>query len=141
MCALPVGLHAGQYGRAAKPREDLRRALTVADESIWRAAAGLADRGGAVGPFAMGVRLFPEGQMLAVGLDLPTAASVDDDLRAAGDIKVASGFQRLARALTRRARPTMLIDELWPADFMRWQHSLARRRRGMIAARIGRLRG
>lgn len=140
MCALLVALHAVQHGQAPKPREDLRRALAACDESTWRAAAELADRVGALGPLAMGLRLFLDGQNLVTRLPLPDSASVDDHLRAAGETRVASGFHRLAQAPTARARLVMLIDELWPSrEFMRLQEPFARRRRGLVIAHVWRV--
>ncbi len=82
----------------------------------------------------MGLCLFEAGQELVADLQLPVAGSVDDYLRAAGEAEIAAGFQRLAQVPTRRARLTMLIDELWPSnDYMRLTPSA-----GSPAARDGR---
>ena len=51
-CALIAALHASKAIREAKPLEDLRRALRLFDDEVWRQAAGLAASAGAGDAFA-----------------------------------------------------------------------------------------
>ncbi len=138
--AVLVVLHAVQHGGAAKPTEDLRRALAIADERLWRDAASVAGRLGAVGPFVLGLELLPAGRDLARRLQLPPSTSVEAHLFAAGETELASAFQRLAKIRTWRGRLAMLGDELWPSvHWMRSQGRFARRPRGLLAARAWRI--
>lgn len=71
---LHLALHAVQNGReATQPMDDLRRGIAHVDESTWEAAAGLAADLEAMPPFAAGVRMTPEGAVLADRLGLPSS--------------------------------------------------------------------
>jgi hypothetical protein len=73
--ALHLAVHAAQHGpNDPKAIGDLRRGLSRWSSSDWQAAAVLAERLEAVGPFGAGLRLVPAGEDLAAGLDLPPSA-------------------------------------------------------------------
>jgi hypothetical protein len=137
--ALLVAAHAAQHARKAeeKPLEDLRRALVTAGEELWRDAALLADRLGAVGALATGLSQHPAGGELA--RRLPYTRSW---LRGEGATRtVAVGFERVAAAQGVRGRLAMTVRTLFPPpDVLRWWSPLARRGwRGLAAAYAARL--
>lgn len=71
--ALHLALHAVQHGReVTQSMDDLTRGIARVDESTWRAAAGLAAELEAIPPFAAGLRMTPEGALLADRLRLPS---------------------------------------------------------------------
>lgn len=127
---LHVALHAAHHTEA-KPLEDLRRALRVADEELWKAAWALAAELGGAPVFATGLRRLPEGVALAsrlgIGADVrsprhdirhdrvPTAEAIDELLSA--NLSLAERVRTVGR-------------ELFPRpEFMRWWLPLARRGR------------
>ena len=135
--AFLVALHAAQHGRGErKPHEDLRRALEIADESLWREAAEVARRLGSSAVFAVGLGLLPAGEELAGRLGLRRNASVEVHLISEGAPPVSRGFLRLAAAPSLSARLAILITKLVPSPFfMRNTSELARRGRiGLFAA-------
>jgi hypothetical protein len=137
--AFLVALHAAHHGRRErKPLEDLRRALDIADESLWREAAGMAERLGSSAVFAVGLGLLPAGEELAGRLGLQRNASVEVHLLSEGAPPVSLGFLRFAAAPSLRARLAFLITELVPSPpFMRTTSELAGRGRiGLFAAYV-----
>jgi hypothetical protein len=128
--ALHIALHAAVSGRsAAKPLDDLARALAAFDVPIMGRAATLATRIGALPAFVAGLALQPEGRALAAVLGLPTAVPAATAVRAMGG-----------------TRGTVSIAELLATPWWRWPSAVARRafpsctllRRSMPLARRGR---
>jgi hypothetical protein len=127
--AMHVALHVAQHGTEAdKPLEDLSRAIQQAPLETWKAAAAVAERVEAVGAFATGIRVLPEGRRLADELSLPHHASART-LLAAGDPPPASiGLARVATTPGLAAKGRLLQHKVFPAPaFMRLSSRLARR--------------
>ena len=132
--ALHVGLHAAHHVEG-KPIEDLRRALAIADESIWRQAVELAERLDGLPTFASGMRLLPQ------GAELIRRLGVEDEVRSARHelryegVPTAEALDDLLQpGMTNRRRLRTVAGELFPRpEFMRWWSPLARRGRlGLI---------
>lgn len=132
---LHVVLHAAQHGEAwGKATAHVERALERLDENLWREAGRLAAELGATDAFATGLRLLPEGAILADRLDLPRPTSVEVALRASSPPPVALGFEQLARAHGMRARAAILWHKLFPPrDFIVHWHPPAAGSRGKLA--------
>jgi Uncharacterised nucleotidyltransferase len=133
---LHVALHAAHHTEA-KPLEDLRRALVVADEELWAAARDLAEELAGAPVFATGLRRLPEGAQLArrlgIGADVRSARH---DIRHDG-VPTAEGIDELlSPGLSFGERARMVGRELLPRpEFMRWWLPLARRGRlGLLLA-------
>ena len=132
---LHVALHAVHHVDG-KPIADLHRALAIATDDEWRAAASLANGLNGLPAFASGLRLAPDGERLVTRLGLGHAGSVHFDLRTA-QVPLAEGLDKLLAAdVTLRERATIIARELVPnPEFMRWWSPLARRgRRGLVAS-------
>jgi Uncharacterised nucleotidyltransferase/Transglutaminase-like superfamily len=69
-CAVIACLHASKASPLGKPVEDLRRALQIFDDQVWREAAGLAASVGAGGAFAAALCRQRAGAELATRLGL-----------------------------------------------------------------------
>jgi len=139
--ALHVSLHAAQHGpQFPGPLRDLRCALELVAPAVWEEAAELAARLDAVPAFAVGLRLQPEGAVVAARLDLQRPTSPETVLRAQGSVPLALGVEAFRRLPGWRPRARMLIDELTPSpEFMRLWSGLARRGRvGLVAAYLWR---
>ncbi len=139
--AFHVALHAAQHGIGwGRPLADLTRALAVADEPTWRAAAGLATSLRATPAFAAGLRLVPAGSDLAGRLGLPTEVPTDVALRASTPPAVALGLDQLERAENLRARLAILRHKLVPPpSFMRhWSPRAREGRLGLALAYLWR---
>jgi hypothetical protein len=127
---LHVALHAAHHTEA-KPLEDLRRALVVADEELWKAAWALARELGGAPVFAAGLRRLPEGATLAsrlgIGADVRSARH---DIRH-DRVPTAEGIDELlSPGLSFGERARTVARELFPRpEFMRWWLPLARRGR------------
>jgi hypothetical protein len=142
--ALIVALHAANNGPEHKRScQDLSRALEVADDETWAAAARLATETGAEEMFGAGLRILPRGRELAERLELARPATVEVMLRSAGAPDGAVFLDHLAAAASWRARMSLLGRALVPdASYMRNQYPLAARGRTGLAAsytlRLGR---
>ena len=139
--AVQVALHAAQHGHAEpKPMEDLRRALRLESET-WRQAAALATELDAVDAFATGLRLLPEGQVLALrlGLDVPSSALAFIRARSLGS--PAESFHLLMRTRGVRARTRLVFRGMLPTpSMMRTQSARARSGRwGLTVSYLSRL--
>jgi hypothetical protein len=69
-CAVIACLHASQASAQGKPAEDLRRALQLFEDEVWREAARLAGSAGAGGAFAAALCRQSAGAELAARLGL-----------------------------------------------------------------------
>jgi glycosyltransferase involved in cell wall biosynthesis len=123
-----VALHAAQDGPdAAKPREDLERAIAQVPDAIWQAAAGLALELDAVGAFAEGLRSVPAGAELARRLNVSAPGSVEARLRGSY-VPMAMGVEHFVQTKGVRPKLRLLAREMAPTPaFMRWWTPLARR--------------
>ena len=140
--ALHLALHAAQHGiRSEQPLEDLRRGLARLPEEVWAGAAALAARLDAEQGTAAGLRLLPEGRVMASRLGLTTRIDTETVLRAASSPPLADGFERLSRAQTGRERLRRIVRVALPDPaFLRWWTPLASRgRAGLVAAYLWRV--
>jgi hypothetical protein len=131
---LHVGLHAAHHIEG-RPIEDLRRAIALADEELWRQALELAEAYEGVPVLASGLRLLPEGVEVARRLEIHDRRSLRHDLRSQR-VPMAEGLDELfsSRAGVRKSL-ALLTSELFPRpEFMRWWLPLARRGRLGLAA-------
>jgi hypothetical protein len=120
-----VALHAAHHVDG-KPLSDLARAVQIASDREWLAAAALARRLDGLEAFANGLRLLPETQRITELLELENVRSLRHDLREAR-VPMAEGLNEFLIAPV-RSRPRMLLQELFPnSTFMRWAMPLARR--------------
>ena len=76
-CAVIAALHASTAASGGKALEDLRRALQLFDDDVWRQAAGLAGSVGAGGAFAAALCRHSAGAQLAARLGLTVADPVE----------------------------------------------------------------
>lgn len=127
--AFHVALHAAQHGhRGTKSSDDLERALSRFGASTWEDAAALATRLQAVPGFAAGLRLLPEGAVVAERLSLPTGKPVETALLAGSPPPTALGLHKLGKTPGLRAKLALMSDELAPTPaFMRALYPIARR--------------
>jgi hypothetical protein len=140
--AMHLALHAIQDGPVnTKAIEDLSRGVELVPLEQWREAAALADELSAGPAFAAGLRLIPEGRVLADELGLPKVASVDLAMRARSAPPEAFVVEQLTRLPDLRSRADLLRRKLFPtAVLLRSEYALARRgRMGLLAARIWRI--
>lgn len=126
---LHLALHAAQHGQAeAKPIEDLRRGIAVAEPGEWKAAAALATELDAGSAMLAGLRLAPGGAELASRLGLEGGADRTARLRATSPPPLAMGVERLAGEPGLLARLRQVVRILAPTPaFLRWWTPLARR--------------
>ena len=138
--AMHVAFHAAQHGvDVAQPIEDLRRALTRLTLGQWRSAAELSANLGAEDIVATGLRLVPEGAVVADQLGLTTSIRPAVRLDAAPSVR---GAQTLGAALTApsaRARLAIATRAFMPSTpSLRLRFRVARRgRMGLIRTHLG----
>jgi hypothetical protein len=140
--ALHVALHAAQHGQASEATiRDLDRALEVADDATWRAAAKLAEELRATDALAAGLLLRPAGQALASRLSLPGPQAVQVTLRAASAQSQALTVDQFFRAFGFRARWAIVRHKLLPPPtFMRhWSPAAHHGRWGLWRAYVHRM--
>jgi hypothetical protein len=124
---LHIGLHAAHH-HEGKALEDVRRALALLDEGLWRDAVGLALRVDGLAAFATGLRLLPEGKELAERLGIADKRSVVFDLRTEDTPTAEALNELLDPELPWRERARTIGRELFPRpSFMRWWSPLATR--------------
>lgn len=70
-----VALHAARHAGLPRPAADLERALRLAGEATWAAAAELARRLDAAEAFSAGLRTLPAGTVMAESLGVPPPSS------------------------------------------------------------------
>lgn len=141
--SLVVVLHAAHHGiEFAKPLEDLRRAVARVPIEIWRQTTALAGELDALGAFAAGLRLVPEGSSLAERLELSHELPVDAALRAASAPPMAIALEWLAHGpLSRRQKLAFAVRKVFPPPaFLRSSSRLANRGPvGLVAAYVVRV--
>lgn len=136
--ALQIALHAAQHGAEEQPLEDLARALRIADEQVWSEAGDLARRVDAVAAFATGLRLDPEGALLARRLTLPAESPPEVALRAQFVVPFSIALERL-RSGPLRARVHLFLRALVPSPLYMRNWSRMQMSRWPAVARRGRL--
>lgn len=139
--AFHLALHGAQHGGAwGTSLEELGRALSLADEAVWRAGAEIAADLDGTAAFCAGLRLVPEGRELAARLGLSTESTTDVELWATGSPPVAAGFHQLAGAPDLQTRLAILGRKLVPPPtFMRaWSEQARRGRTGLMLAYVWR---
>jgi hypothetical protein len=137
--ALHVVLHAAEHGVAEeKMLEDLRRALDRVPLERWRSVAGLAAELEAERAFAAGLRLLPEGRLVADRLGLTAERDVTTALFAES-VPYSSHFvNRMVSADGAAAKARMLGRKVVPTPgWMREWTPLARRGPLGLAAAYG----
>lgn len=101
--AAHLALHAAQSGPAdGQALEDLRRGLAQLPGALWEDAADVARELDAEPAFAAGLRLVPDGSVLAGRLGLPTSLDVELAVRLTGGPQDALFFERLRSGSGRR---------------------------------------
>jgi hypothetical protein len=137
--ALHLALHAAQHGpEDSKAIGDLRRGIDRWPAQVWRDAAAWADRLTAAESFAAGLRLLPDGQLLAdevLGLPDSDRRSIEIELknmRPRGTYHVGA----LASARTWGERATVIRHALFPTRaWILWQYRWSgRSRRHLLLA-------
>jgi Uncharacterised nucleotidyltransferase/Transglutaminase-like superfamily len=139
-CALVTALHAAEATSTGKPLEDLRRALQVFDDEIWREAASRARLAGACGAFAAALCRQSTGAALAARIGLTLTDPVAW-FRATSTRPGANSFGLVLEPGTLAARAQRVRDLALPSRTILAEiRPIARRGpAGRAAARLGRL--
>ena len=125
--ALHVALHAVHRGNSQKPLIDLSRALERLPIETWQAAAELAERLGAQGAFASGLRLHPAGLKLATELELTHERSVETAMFTKSVPYSAWTVNRLAKTSGLLPKLGIVARRTFPEpDFMRVWYPVTR---------------
>lgn len=127
--AVIVALHHVGHGAAARPSEDLARAVARSPLGVWRDAADLAAALGAAEAFAAGVRDVRGGAELADALELAGASDPNVHLALVSPPPTARSLLRLRQAgFDPAALLRIVASELLPPPMrMREHYPLARR--------------
>jgi hypothetical protein len=127
--ALHVALHAAQHGRDWEgPMEDLRRAVDLLPFGTWQGAAQVCEQLEATAAFATGLRLLPEGELVAQRLGLPSMAPVGTLLRAQSPPHLTLGFDKLHSLHGLGPKARFIARKLFPPrSNMRFMMPVARR--------------
>jgi putative nucleotidyltransferase-like protein len=127
--ALHLALHAAHHGRqSSQCMKDLSRALDELPMNVWAGAAGIARALDSTIPFAAGLRLLPEGAVVANRLDLPARYPAGIRARAEGAGSAALDFGEFNSRPGGFAKVRFVARNLFPTRaFMRLWHPLARR--------------
>lgn len=140
---LHVALHAAHHADLTdgKPFEDLRRALACVEEAMWSKALELARAYGGVPAFAAGLRLVPEGDVLARRLDLGDVGSIQYELRHEGEVLAEKLYALLSIDAGIWRKLAIAISDVFPSpDYMQWCSPLARRGKlGLVGAYVSRV--
>ncbi|MBA3363019.1 MAG: nucleotidyltransferase family protein [Actinobacteria bacterium] len=137
--ALALALHTAKDGpRIAKARHDLGHAIDRLPPNLWIETVRFADRVGALGGLAAGLRLLvPSGVELADRLGLPAGAPLEIAIRSKGGAPALSlGIDWLVSSPGVRGKGRLVLRKIFPpASFVRAWSPLARRGRvGLVAA-------
>ncbi|HUL25038.1 MAG TPA: nucleotidyltransferase family protein [Streptosporangiaceae bacterium] len=139
-CALVAALHASTSNSGGKALEDLRRALRLFDDDVWRQAAGLAGSVDAGGAFAAALCRHSAGAELATRLGLTVTDPVAW-FRATSRARGTGSLSLVLEPGTWAARAQRLRDVAFPSAAVfagRWP-TARRGRAGLAAAHLGRL--
>jgi hypothetical protein len=137
--AVVLSLHVAHHGtKMRKAVADLRRALERLPAAEWQSAVRIATTIGAVGAFAAGLRVLPEGTELAERLCPGARPPSYVLLRAQGSPPLAAGIEWLGQTRGLRAKTSLLARTFVPAPgALRLWRPLARRgRAGLMAAYV-----
>ena len=137
--ALHLALHAAQNGPIdVKAVTDLRRGIAKVAPEDWREAALVAQEIGATEALAAGLRLVPEGQVLADDLNLTRRMSVELALRTLSVTQDALFFERFSETRGTKAKLGLLARKFFPtATTLRANSPLANRSRlGLMWVRV-----
>ena len=140
--ALHLALHAAQETPDKQQAlRDLGRGLELLSFEDWRQACDLAARLDALPALGAGLRLLPEGEMVARELQLPTRVTTEIALRATGAPDLSLGVNRLLemKGVTDRARYAASRAFPSPAGMRAWSPLARRGRVGLAAAYARRL--
>jgi hypothetical protein len=135
--ALIVALHAAKDGtRVPKVHHDLGHAVDRVSFEVWAEAAELASRLQAEGAFAAGLRMSPDGEVIAQRLELTHDRPTLVALRSRPVPPLAVGLNWLLDEPSWRRRLVVVARKVVPPRaYLREWHPLARRGRvGLIAA-------
>lgn len=137
--ALHIALHAAQHGNHYRqPREDLARALRVADESTWREAADVARGIDALPAFVAGLRPNRDGVRLLEHLKLSAERTPAVALRPTSQAPIAFALNVLTdKKKPHRTRGRLLIRSLAPSPLYMRQWSAMHMTRWPLAVRRG----
>jgi hypothetical protein len=135
--AMQLAMHAAQHGpKFDKHLGELSLALGRWREDVWESAAALAREIGALEAFAAGLRLVPDGALLASELALPSTGDVDWTIQHANSQPRGTFHVRAlmtADGLSERAR--VVRHSLFPSRaWISYEHSWARGGRLRLAA-------
>ncbi|HEV2810941.1 MAG TPA: nucleotidyltransferase family protein [Acidimicrobiales bacterium] len=138
-----LALHVVLHAEAAKQKtlDDLSRALCRLDLADWQAALDLATALDALPAFGVGLRLLPEGQVMATTLGVPTETTVELVLQTSSTGSLAYPFDRVARTPGFWAKAAIVLREVLPTpSFVRiWSPRAARGPGWLVAAYLHRL--
>ncbi len=139
--ALALALHTAKDGpRIAKARHDLGHAIDRLPPELWIETVRLAERLGALGSLAAGLRLVaPSGVELADRLGLPADAPLDIAIRSGGGAPaLALGIDWLVSSPGVRGKGRLVLRKIFPpASFMRaWSPLAERGRLGLMVAYV-----
>jgi hypothetical protein len=137
--AVVVVLHAIHHGPdGGTPITDLRRLLARLSSAQWTDVGALARRLGVERELAAGLRLVPEGEAVAAGLDLPVVLTPELWLKSAGVFDGAHVLERLSRTGSARDTARLVLAEVFPRPAeLRYYTPLAHRGRlGLVAAYV-----
>jgi hypothetical protein len=139
---LHVVLHAAHHANQVdgKPLEDLRRALALVDEAEWSRALELARAYQGVQAFVAGLRLLPDGEVLALRLGIGEVRSFQHEIRRKDNVIAEELYALLSADTGIGQKLVIAASDIFPRpDYMRWWSPLARRGRlGLAGAYLWR---
>ncbi|HTD08051.1 MAG TPA: nucleotidyltransferase family protein [Solirubrobacteraceae bacterium] len=140
---LHVVLHAAYHANLVdgNPREDLKRALALVEESKWSNALALACAYEGLPAFAAGLRLLPEGEDVACKLDLGDVRSLQHEFRHEDNVMAEELYAMLSADADVRQKLAIAARDIFPRpDYMRWSSRLAQRGKlGLACAYVWRV--
>lgn len=134
-----LALHAAQNGPVdRKAVNDLRRGIERLGRADWVEAAKLAAQLQAIEAFSAGLRIVPEGTILADELSLPTRMTVELLLRTQSSRQDAIFFERFADTRGLRSKAALVARKVFPTTvLLHANSSFARRGRlGLVCVRL-----